>query len=101
MLTLASNNEIIKEISKYWIDLDTVESKSELVYNILAIYTRDAQLMSYMRLLSKNPRAVSVGLRYLYIMLLSFEELRLLDRKASAEVARILMEIVIQTSPED
>lgn len=76
----------IQEFSKY------CQDQSHLTFYVRSLYDRDIDVFHYLSSINKISGAMSPGIRYLYIMLLTFENLKLTTEPS--KIGRVLMKSI-------
>ena len=63
-------------------------------YLVISLYFRDIEPVEFMKNVVSFDGGFSVGIRYLYLMLLSFEEIKLLKNQCPEQLAEIFLKIL-------
>jgi hypothetical protein len=84
-----TENAIVKEILNFQTYCEDV---SGLTFYVRSLYDRDIDVHSYLDSINQIQGAMSPGIRYLYIMLLTFEDLKF--TKEPSKIGRVLMKSI-------
>lgn len=95
---LRKENAILKEIA----DL-TFQTKdlSHVLFIVISVYLRELELEEAVKMALPVQGAVSLLLRYLYLMLLGFSKMRLVSSTQAVELADCFRQILIQIKGND
>lgn len=98
-LLARNENAIVQEILKFQLYCKDV---SKLTFFVRSLYDRDIDVNGYLQSINTIGGAMSPGIRYLYMMLLTFEDLKF--TKEPSKIGRILMKSItdnLRTIQED
>jgi len=93
--SLREDNRIVREI----IDNNKmVEDHSHLNYLVLSLYHRDISILELIVSSNRSKGSIPSVIRYLFMHLLSFKQLRELSEKEAVELADLLLDILTGNS---
>ena len=90
-LIVIRDNQIVNELIEY---SRKIYDFSQMSYLVISLYFRDIGPVEFMRNAVTFEGGFSVGIRYLYLMLLSFEEIKLLKNQCPDIIAEIFLTIL-------
>lgn len=88
---LVKNNKILQEIMQY---RNKFQDQSFLNYLLIELYDRTISIQEYLERVKNSPGMLSASIRYLFILLQSFDELKRQKVDDADKTANILLELI-------